>query len=247
VEIKCTQCGAGVEIKEDSGFLACPYCDSRLYLESDRTVRHFFLQPEIRPEQVSGAVSRELFTRELKGPVQVGAAEPFFIPFWLLRMKDGALRFPAAELENLELQKFAIPAGKLVPYDSSAESQYRIETPDLSLDQLMQKPALEEAKDRIERSDLIHVPFYKVAYSYQGASYQAMVDAVEGGVYAEQMPAGISGEKDAYFMTLFVILSLVFVAEAFILRGFWLTLLGYAITSAAAWQVVSRLLDRKGY
>ena len=247
MEIKCTQCGAGVEISEESGFIVCPYCDSRLYIESDRTVRHFYLKPEVKPGEVAGVISRELFKQELKGEVSVVSVEPVFIPFWLIHLKQGEMRFPAAELANPELKDCAIPAGKLLPYEPELERKCKVEMPALSLEDLKQKPAMKETADSIERADLIHLPFYRVAYQYGGESFQAMVDAGQGKFYAERLPRGLSHEKDRYFLGLFAVLSLVFLLEAFFIPGFWFVLLAYAATGALAWYLVGKALEQKGY
>lgn len=247
VDIKCTQCGAGVEISEEGGFLTCPYCDSRLYVESDQTVRHFYLKPEIRADELASIIGKELFKRELKRPVSIIENKTAFIPFWLIRLKEGALRFPAAELANAELQDFKIPVGKLIPYDSEVGSNYKIEMPELSLDDLKKKPVMEKAADKIERCDLIHVPFHKVSYKYESGSFQAMVDAGEGKFYAENLPRGLSKEKDRFFMKLFLGLSIIFMVEAILFRGFWLTVAAFAVTGVISWYYLRSLLEKKGY
>lgn len=247
MEIKCTQCGGGVGISEESGFIICPYCDSRLYVESEQTVRHLYLKPEVRPEQLSGIIGKELFKLELKGPVSVVSVAPVFLPFWLIHLKDDTLKVPAAELTNAELQKFAVPVGKLLPYDSGIEARHKVVMPELSLDQVLKRPLMEKAKGMIERSDLIHIPFYRVAYKYDDGSYQAMVDAGEGRLYAEKFPRGLSQEKDRYFLTLFGVLAAIFLVEAALIPKFWFTVLAYGITSAIGWYVVRKLLDQKGY
>ena len=247
MDIKCTQCGAAVEINEEGGFLTCPYCDSRLYVESDQTVRHFYLKPEIKSEELAPIISKELFERELKGPVSVVESKIVFIPFWLIRLKEGALRFPAAELSNSELQDFKIPVGKLVPYDPEVGSSYNIEMPQLSLDDLKKKPVMEQVANKIEGTDLIHIPFYRVLYKYGADVFHAMVDAGEGKLYAEKLPRGLSKEKDRFFLVLFFALSVIFMIEAFLVPGFWRTVLAFTITGAISWYYIRALLGKKGY
>jgi DNA-directed RNA polymerase subunit RPC12/RpoP len=247
MDIKCTQCGAAVEISEEGGFLVCPYCDSRLYVESDQTVRHFYLKPEIKSEELAPIISKELFQRELKGPVSIVEHKVGFIPFWLVRLKEGALRFPAAELSNSELQDFKIPVGKLVPYDPEVGSSFRIEMPQLSLDDLKKKPVVEQVVDKIAGTDLIHVPFYRVTYKYGNDDFKAMVDAGEGRLYAEKLPRGLSKEKDRFFLILFFALSIIFMVEAFAVRGFWYTVLAFAVTGLISWYYIKALLEKKGY
>jgi len=247
MDIKCTQCGAAVEISEEGGFLTCPYCDSRLYVESDQTVRHFYLKPEIKSEELAPIISKALFERELKGPVKIVENKIGFIPFWLIRLTEGALRFPAAELSNSELQDFKIPVGKLIPYDPEVGSSYHIEMPELSLDDLKKKPVMEQVANKIEGTDLIHVPFYRVFYKYGENVFHAMVDAGEGKLYTEKLPRGLSKEKDQFFLVLFFALSFIFMIEAFLVPGFWLTVLAFAITGAISWYYIRSLLEKKGY
>jgi hypothetical protein len=247
MEIKCTQCGAGVEINEEGGFLTCPFCDSRLYVESDQTVRHFYLKPEIKSEELGPIIARELFQRELKGDVAVIEHKAGFIPFWLVRLKERQLQFPAAELSNAELQDFKIPVGKLVPYDEEVGAKFNIEMPQLSLDDLKKRPAVEQLEKQIEGTDLIHVPFYRVKYKYGNGEFRAMMDAGQGNLYAEKLPRGLSKEKDRFFLMLFAALSVIFTVEAFLIPGFWLTVLAFVISGVAAWYYLRRLLEQKGY
>jgi hypothetical protein len=247
MQIKCTQCGAGLDITEDTGFIVCPFCDSRLYLESDRTVRHFYLQPVIKAKDVAGFIGKELSRRELKDPAQVISAHIVFIPFWLVRMKETTLSYQAADLEYSVFEQLKIPVGELIPYESELEGKFEVQAPEVSLEQIMKKQELDEYKDKVERVDLIHIPFYKVRYSYKSAAYHSLVDACSGVAYAENFPASISKEKDRFFMIIFAVLSVVFTVEAFALPGFLFPMLAFVITGAGAWFYVSRLLNRKGY
>ena len=94
---------------------------------------------------------------------------------------------------------------------------------------------------------MIHVPFYRVFYKYGENVFHAMVDAGEGKLYTEKLPRGLSKEKDQFFLVLFFALSFIFMIEAFLVPGFWLTVLAFAITGAISWYYIRSLLEKKGY
>jgi len=247
VEISCTQCGANIEITEDSGFITCPYCDSRLYVEVDRTVRHLYLKPRISSNQLPGIISKALEKFELTQPVELTEAKLVFIPFWLLRLEKGILRFPASELEFEELKKFKIPVGELLPYEAEIERNYQVELPELELEEIFHLPLVERVKDQIQRVDLIHLPFYQVSYKYLEQIYSGLVDGAGGKFFAQQLPPSPSKEKDRYFMKWLGALSLIFLLEAFFLPRFWMILCAYLGTGVLGWYVIKKDLEKKGY
>jgi len=40
MDLKCTQCGGQTPSSEDTSFVRCPFCETALCLETDRTVSH---------------------------------------------------------------------------------------------------------------------------------------------------------------------------------------------------------------
>jgi len=247
MEIKCAQCGAMIEITPETGFITCGYCDSRLYLDLDQTVRHLYLKPVLKPEQLTAIISQELAFLELKNPIKVIEANLFFIPFWLIRLENTVLNFPAQKLEYSELKDFKIPTGELLPYDPELEKRYPVEMPIISLEDIKQTPKIEKVKEKIERADLIHIPFFQVIYQSDDIKYRALIDAIQGKVYAETFPPSLFKEKDRYFMTLFIVLSLIFLLEAFFIHKFWILVLAYLGTFGISGYVTKKLLTKKGY
>jgi len=247
MEVKCTQCGANIEITPESEFITCPYCDSRLYVEAESTVWHFYLKPRVSPEQLPGIISRELAKYELNQPVELVEAKLIFIPFWLVRLEKGILRFPASELEIEELKKFKIPVGELLPYEAEIERSYQVELPELELEEIFNLPLVERVKHQIQRVDLIHLPFYQLSYKYLEQIYSGLVDGAGGRFFAQEIPPSPSKEKDRYFMKWLALLSLIFLIEAFFLPRFWMILCSYLGTGVLGWYVIKKDLEKKGY
>ncbi len=247
MEIKCTQCGAGIEIKEDSGFITCPYCDSRLYVETDQTVEHLYIKPRLQAEQLKGALGRELFKKELTQPVEVVSAKLIFIPFWLVRLDNGFLRVPASQLEFSEMKKFKIPVGKLAPYEPELERDYEVRLPEIDLNELLSMPQIKRFLDRIKKISLIHIPFWEISYKYEENIYQALIDAGSSQLFAEELPPSPSKAKDRYFMTWFGVLSGIFLLEAFLLPKFWMIALAYLGTGAISYYFLNKDLAKRGY
>lgn len=247
MEIKCSQCGASVGLSSESGFLNCPYCDSRLYVETDHSVQHYYLKPALQPEQIAGVISKELLKLELTQPTSIIESELVYVPFWLIKLKDQTLSFPASELELAELRNFTIPVGAMVPYEPELEQSARVEMPELGFEDLWRNPKMEKLRDEVLKSELVHIPFYRVVYTYQGLSYSALIDAGAGTMYADNLPASASQAKDRYFFKWFGLLSLIFFSEAFFIPKLWILVLAYLFTGGVAWYFLQQDLKRRGY
>jgi DNA-directed RNA polymerase subunit RPC12/RpoP len=60
MEITCTQCGAKAPIEPETEFLRCPYCETALYLESDKSVKHFLMTPAVSGPDLGPLLQRQL-------------------------------------------------------------------------------------------------------------------------------------------------------------------------------------------
>ena len=52
--IKCTQCGADVEVQQDETFIDCPYCASALFLDKRKVVFHYVIASNFKPNEAEG-------------------------------------------------------------------------------------------------------------------------------------------------------------------------------------------------
>lgn len=249
MEIKCSQCGAGIEVSPESGFIICPYCDSRLYLEEGKSVKHYYLKPALKPEQIPSLLNKELSKLELTQPAELIKSQLIYLPFWLIKLKEQILYFPASGLEIMALRSYSFPVGELVPYEPELEQKAKIEAAELALDTLLLQLGDKLCEEKIEKVELIHIPFYHLEYNYQAQQYQAMIDAGTGRLYADKLPSSATRTKDRYFLSRFAILSVVFLLEAFFIpnKFFWALILGYILTGTIAWYLLQKEIKQRGY
>ncbi len=248
MKLKCTQCGADLEIRKDSGFMVCPYCDSSLFVEMDRTVRHYSIKPIVVADGLAPTVQRSLAALELKDRIELTNAKFVYFPFWQLHLP---LRkryiLPAATTTIEDLGSVSIPVGELQFYQKQEEGQGELIEPETLLDGAMAHLAGRGVNDEVARSDLVHLPLFFVGYSYQGRAYQAAVDAVSGKVYADSFPPSRSNEKDRFFAGMVLLTFAIFLVEGIVVPGFGITIMAYVATSALLYLAIKKTMQKKGW
>ena len=119
--VRCSQCGAKINRKDENRFFSCPYCASALVLEGGRSFACFIMEHE-----QNDLWARALFHERLK---QAGAApdrgtvtvEFTYIPFWVIRRPDGSIAArPAAETHHRDLSSIKVPPGRLIFYEQDS-------------------------------------------------------------------------------------------------------------------------------
>jgi DNA-directed RNA polymerase subunit RPC12/RpoP len=248
MKIRCTQCGAEISIEEDAGFIQCEYCGTHLFVELDRTVRHYSIQSNLGEKSVAPAISRHLSRMELNLPVEIINSELSYFPFWNFTTDQGRrVAIPAATSSIESLGQVTIPAGDLRFFDPGKIPASQIIPPETLLESALSQFKGLGLKDDVKESSLIHVPMFLVTYRYQDMEYEAAVEAVTGNVYSDEYPPLPVHEKDRFFGMMMAVTLALFILEGVIIKGFWLTLLAYAITSIPLYFGIRFLLKGKGW
>ncbi len=250
MDIKCTQCGAKVPIEEDSDFIRCPYCETALYVETDRTIKHYYMVAQKPDSDLGPVIQRKISYMEIKDPVEVTTHKISYLPFWKLETSGGKVVVVPAAMTPLEgLRKVAQPAGELKLYSAELTESFKVVEPQALLEEaaaegliLLDTPGL-----KFQSATLLHLPMYEVDYTCQNSAHKALVDAVSGEVYADQWPAAPQKQKDRFFGLIAVLALALFAVEAAVLPGFWLVVLAYAVTSGLLYFFTNRWLTKMGW
>jgi hypothetical protein len=249
MDITCTQCGAKVPIEHDTEFLRCPYCETALYVETDRTVKHFLMPATVAEKDLVPVLRRKLAYLEIKAPVNVTGVKTVWFPFWRLDAKmGGAAMVPAAAPPLEDMASIKPPAGNLQLY---TEGPGRTEVaPEVLLeDAVVEGWKALEAKEPIEFSAaaMLHLPLLEVSYTCRNRPYRAVIEAASGEVYADDWPAAPARKKDRVLGLIAVSAFIAFTLEAALIPVLSIALLMLAATALLVYFVGLNVLEKMGW
>jgi len=217
--LKCTQCGGELHPDEGQSFLTCPYCAATVYVDKAQVVFHWYLRPTLTAEQSAAALARWMSgnqtVKDLDKKSQVTERTFQYFPIWYFKAgnknnKNEVIRIkPAAATSITELNQLNLPAGDLIKYDSSVDADAT--EPTVPLDAA--RSWMDQSKDEIRESSLVHIPVYTFKYVYNNTTYTAIVEAATGVVLASLFPA----KAEAPYFTVAGITAAVYLCIALVL------------------------------
>jgi len=208
MQIKCTQCGADVDVQQDETFIECPYCASSLFLDKRKVVFHYVIANNFKPNEAEGNLKRWMAgnhtVKDLDKKSQIAKTSFYYFPVWYFKTKDSSgdriYIQPAASTSVSEIKKIDIPAGALKFYDQKQYNENEMVQPDV-LYESAQKWLQDSGVDlnTISEAALVHIPFYQFYYTFNNHTYTSLVESSSGEVYANIYPA----KSEAPFRILF--------------------------------------------
>lgn len=196
-KLTCTQCGGELHADEGQMFITCPYCSATVYLDKSQVVFHWYLQPTLTQEQARSALARWMSgnqtIKDLDKKAQLVGTTFEYFPLWYFKAaaagqkNEQILIQPAAATSISEMNRLALPAGDLRPYNSETESQST--PPSVPLEAAREWLQQRLPQSQVRESALVHVPIYLFKYQYKNQVYTALVEAATGGVLANIFPA----------------------------------------------------------
>jgi DNA-directed RNA polymerase subunit RPC12/RpoP len=208
MQIKCTQCGADVDVQQDETFIECPYCNSSLFLDKRKVVFHYVIANNFKPNEAEGNLKRWMAgnhtVKDLDKKSQIAKTSFYYFPVWYFKTKDASgdklYIQPAASTSVSEIKKINIPAGSLKFYEKTQYNENEMVQPDVLYDSA-QKWLQDSGVDlnTVSEAALVHIPFYQFYYYFNNHTYTSLVEASSGEVYANIYPA----KSEAPFRILF--------------------------------------------
>ncbi len=233
MEISCTSCGGAVPILEDDAFASCPFCGAALALEPGGAVPHLYMPVRVGEHELPLHLARSLAALEISAAPEIDRVALEYLPFWRVVRGVGRCRLRVAvEPPAEELLEIPQLVGETLPLAPALRERFRFVPPDLGLDDAPQGAAL------------VHVPFYRVAYRIDGRPHEALVEAIDGGAFADAWPAP-SGSWRSALIGGFVIFGFgAFFAEALLLP-IGSTLAAFVVTAGLMYAASALWLRRK--
>jgi hypothetical protein len=195
--VRCPQCGASSPLPAGERLFQCSYCDAALFVDrAAGAVQHYFLPRRLDAEHGAAALRRWMAgndtVKDLDRKASIAGLEAVSFPVWLFRSRqaEGETVFvePAAPTPIPQLADLRVPAGRLEPFREASdlasservEPTIPVETARGWLDQ--------RGVSGVTETALVDVPLWRAAYSFEGDSFQALVEASTGQVLAAVFP-----------------------------------------------------------
>jgi len=201
---RCPQCGGPIDRVEDTSFLSCPFCGTRIYLDASHAVLHFIVEPRLDALKASESLSRWLRSREVVGRVGTSSSDLVFFPLWQVTSRGASRVVPGAGALYEGLEKIQIPAGDQKVFSperaKGAKGEIaRVVEATVPLESALARASAPLADVTVR---LVHVPLYVLTYDYFGVPYRAAVDASSGQIYPITAPRSSEGRIDTGFAAL---------------------------------------------
>ncbi len=216
--LTCTQCGGELHPDEGQIFLACPYCNSTVYLDKARVVFHWYLAPTLDEAQARGALARWMAgnqtVKDLDQKSRLTGVSFEYFPMWYFKSrqpngKEEIQLMPAAATAVSEITRLHLPAGDLRKYTVDIDA--RATAPTVPLQAALEWRSQQAGSQaQVMEQSLVHLPLYTFKYAYQGHTYTALVEGATGNVFANIYPA----KAEAPYLTIGCTTALVFLCLA---------------------------------
>jgi len=206
LEIRCTQCSAGITYKEGDTFIQCPFCGASLYVDKSRQLFHYWIKPTLDMPGAHLNLRRWMAGNEtaegLDAKAETVEQSFMFFPLWrfiIRRMgEEETLIEPAVTTPITEIRYLDIPAGMLSFYNPS-----RVKNPESFLPlEVTYESAMKWLQEReidtrlVTQASVVHVPIFRFMYEFNDCRYSAVVEAATGKVLANVYPV----KKEAPFL-----------------------------------------------
>lgn len=198
--LRCTQCGARLEVASDQTLLVCDFCDAALAAGDGATVFHEILAPTVAAGTVPSHLRRFLASSQVVAgadrAARIGPARLEYFPFWAFTVGDpgGEERTvlePAAPSALQGLQGLTLPVGQARAMSAEAAGDTPVVTPDVPLETAREWLTARHPGASVRRTVLTHVPLFQLEYELTGRSYRAAVDGSSGAVLPAEFPTRV--------------------------------------------------------
>lgn len=203
MEITCTQCGGAVKIEGESPFLSCGYCQSTFFAGRGLSVDTWLVRPLLSKDEGIANVTSFLAGARVNIDEILIQGEQLLLPF---AEYEGTI---SQTIVPLYLTKVSLHSFKTIKGDKEAYSEK--ELPDWK--HLLPDQKAEEALDWRSQKEgktfhIVYYPFYIINYSINENEFMALVDAVTGEAFADEIPASLP-QEGKHLVAVFLIASFI--------------------------------------
>lgn len=257
-KIKCTQCGAPLDVPRGADHITCPFCGSTIEIKRGIYQGEFWAKPVFDRTAATERFFRWTAERDKPAPfnekVKLTNVMPVWVPTWHIRewkAGEGGVREIAFSIqpgfadkkiyEALSPQN--LPLQSIRPIGESLDGE--IAQTDMSPEDKV--TFLKSRGIDVQELSLVYVPLYRVEYSYKGRKYNLLIEGMTGGIHAIDYPKKPGWPYYLYtvgFGILFLLLSLPLFSEDTVDLGMILLCAG-AVISLPVSALIAYFLVKK--
>jgi hypothetical protein len=190
--VKCPKCGAPVDFDAKVKFLKCTYCSSLVHIDRAGAGFYYALPFRMTENDAVGIFRRwaagSTKAKNLEKEAQLGGAKKQYFPVYLFKRdvngQEQVFVEPAGSTTLPGLHSLKVPGGDMVIYDGKFDPQgAELIQPDIEM-----TAYLGSMPGTAKEQALVFFPIWTLTYAWKGKSYQVVVSASSGEVFAADFP-----------------------------------------------------------
>lgn len=216
-QVNCPKCAAPIELDSGNKFAKCSYCGSLIFFDRAGAGFYYAIPFKLGQDDAVGTFRRwaggSTKAKNLDRLANITAVKKKYFPVYLFRRdvngKEEVSVAPAGSTILPGLHQLKVPGGDLKIFDDKFDtSGAEMVKPDIEMTHYLDK-----LPGKGKEQALVYFPIWTIDYTFNGTSYQVVVDASSSEVFASSFPTRSSA---AYLLVaiagFFIFLALGFVA-----------------------------------
>ncbi|MGC9060505.1 MAG: zinc ribbon domain-containing protein [Thermoplasmata archaeon] len=191
--IRCTKCGAPVEIEPGTKFAKCSYCDSMMFIDKSGAGFFYILEFKLDEAAATGVFRRwaagSVMAKNLDRDAKIFKAVPQYFPVYMFKRdiegREVVFVEPAKSTSLPGMHSLKVPPGDIKIFDQNYRVPQHIQMIQPELDMMAYFNTL---PGKPKEQALVYFPIWYMEYNYNGKIYNVVIDGSSGEVFAESFP-----------------------------------------------------------
>jgi hypothetical protein len=218
--VKCPKCGAPVDFDAKVKFIKCSYCSSQIHIDRAGAGFYYALPFRMSENDAVGIFRRwaggSTKAKNLEKEAEVGGVKKQYFPVYLFKRdvngQEQVFVEAAGSTTLPGLHSLKVPGGDMVIFDNKFDPQgAELIQPDIEMTAYM--GTLPGAP---KEQALVFFPIWTITYAWRGKSYQAVVSANSGEVFAADFPK----RSSSAYLLVAIIGFVAFIAEGILAASY---------------------------
>ncbi len=230
IEIRCPKCNAPNQIKYESKYFSCKYCNNTFIFDIEGMNKTFTYKKKLNDKSALQYLKKDFINKGLNILFEVKSINLTYIPFFILntsKLYSGFSNFPEETIDMFSEEKLFFNA-----YEVEKNTKiYDIDT---------------QPNTEIKTRDIIYIPFFEVEIIFNNKEYKYYVNGLNGLVYGKTIEYIDNKETRPYLFYFTLALMLFIIINSFI-DPFFLALSFNLITLYIFYNITTYLINKKDY
>lgn len=191
-QVNCPKCAAPIELDSGNKFAKCSYCGSLIFFDRTGAGFYYAIPFKLSQNDAVGTFRRwaggSTKAKDLDRLANITAVKKKYFPVFLFRRdlngREEVLVKPAGSTILPGLHQLKVPGGDLKIFDDKFDTEgAEMVKPDIEMTHY-----LDALPGKGKEQALVYFPIWTIDYTFNGASYQVVVDASSSEVFATSFP-----------------------------------------------------------